>query len=106
MTEKRFSIADGKRIVAIRDNGKIMNSRQVCDTLNDLNDENEQLNNENKQLKELISDKNKTQTETLKQLTQTQKELITIKNTIKEMYDNERTHLGHNVLAQLIEAIQ
>jgi len=52
------------------------------------------------------ANKNKTQTETLKQLTKTQKELITIKNTIKEMYNTERTHIGHNVLAQLMEAIQ
>ncbi|MBQ7927735.1 MAG: hypothetical protein IJ287_03180 [Methanobrevibacter sp.] len=61
---------------------------------------------ENKELKELITDKNKTQTETLKQLTRTQKELQTIKNTIKDMYNTERTHIGHNVLAQLIETIQ
>ena len=29
-----------------------------------------------------------------------------IKNTIKEAYNNERTHIGKNVLKQLIEAIQ
>ena len=81
------------------DKNVIRNYQYISELLNGLNDE-------NKQLKELIADKNKTQTETLKQLTQTQKELITIKNTIKDMYDNERTHLGHNVLAQLIEAIQ
>ena len=46
------------------------------------------------------------QDKSLEELQKTQKELITIKNTIKDMYDNERTHLGHNVLAQLMEAIQ
>ena len=29
-----------------------------------------------------------------------------IKNTIKEMYNNERTELGKSVLKQLLEAIQ
>ena len=29
-----------------------------------------------------------------------------IKNTIKEAYNNERTHMGKSVLKQLIEAIQ
>ena len=37
-------------------------------------------------------------------------ELVTenkqIKNTIKEAYQNERTHIGQNVLKQLLEAIQ
>ena len=52
MTEKqRFTIADGFKIVAIRDNGKIMNSRQVCDVLNELNNENERLKFEIDQLK-------------------------------------------------------
>ena len=53
-------------------------------------------------LNEFINEKERLEQE----LQKTQKELITIKNTIKEMYDNERTHLGHNVLAQLMEAIQ
>ena len=33
MTKKRFTIADGFKIVAIRDNGEIMNSIQVCDKM-------------------------------------------------------------------------
>ena len=43
MTEKRFTFADGFKIVAIKDNGQIMNSRQVCELLNALNDENLEL---------------------------------------------------------------
>ena len=43
MTEKRFTIAHGFKIVAIRDNGEIMNSIRVCELLNQLSDENEQL---------------------------------------------------------------
>ena len=43
MTEKRFTFADGFKIVAIKDNDKIMNSRQVCNQLNELHEENKEL---------------------------------------------------------------
>ena len=43
MTEKRFTFADGFKIVAIRDNGEIMNSKQVCNKLNELAEENQAL---------------------------------------------------------------
>ena len=43
MTAKRFTFADGFKIVAVRDNGEIMNSVKVVDMLNALNDENKQL---------------------------------------------------------------
>jgi DNA repair exonuclease SbcCD ATPase subunit len=45
MSEKRFTFADGFKIVAIKDNDKIMNSKQVCNKLNELNDENNKLKN-------------------------------------------------------------
>lgn len=45
MTEKRFTFADGFKIVAIRDNGEIMNSREVCDKLNKLYEEKEDWKN-------------------------------------------------------------
>lgn len=49
MTEnKQFTIADGFKIVAIRNNGKIMNSIQVCDKLNELAEENTRLKEERK----------------------------------------------------------
>lgn len=46
MAEKRFTFADGFKIVAIKDNGKIMNSKQVCNQLNELAEENNQLKQE------------------------------------------------------------
>ena len=49
MSEKRFTFADEFKIVAIKDNDKIMNSRQVCNKLNELN-------NENKELKSLLKE--------------------------------------------------
>jgi len=82
-----------------KDNGIELPQSTVCELLNQLSEENEEL-------KKLIINKNEIQLKTLEELQKTQKELITIKNTIKDMYDNERTHLGHNVLAQLMEAIQ
>ena len=103
MSKKRFTLknwndyAEGDCIYY--DNREEMGSLDVLDTLNNLSDENEEL-------KKLIINKNQIQLKTLEELQKTQKELITIKNTIKDMYDNERTHLGHNVLAQLMEAIQ
>ena len=103
MSKKRFTLknwndyAEGDCIYY--DNREEMGSLDVLDTLNNLSDENEEL-------KKLIINKNEIQLKTLEELQKTQKELITIKNTIKDMYDNERTHLGHNVLAQLMEAIQ
>jgi len=45
MNEKRFTFADGFKIVAIRDNREIMNSIQVCDKLNELYEENQLLRN-------------------------------------------------------------
>ena len=41
-----------------------------------------------------------------KQLALREKEIIDIKNTIKDMMDNERTKLGYNALKQAYEAIQ
>lgn len=50
MTAKRFTFADGFKIVAIRDNGEIMNSRQVCEKLNELYEENKELKLQNEEL--------------------------------------------------------
>jgi len=58
------------------------------------------------ELETLIKDKNTTQQETLNKLLKTQKENQNIKNTIQTMMDNERTHIGYNVLKQLWLAIQ
>ena len=57
------------------------------------------LHEDNKTLKQRNNELNK-------RLHQKEKECITIKNTIRTMYENERTHLGANVLKQLMEAIE
>ena len=63
MTEKRFTFADGFKIVAIKDNDKIMNSNQVCEKLNELHEENIKIkkncnrtHKENAELIDCISD--------------------------------------------------
>ena len=46
MTEnKRFGFADGKKIVAITDNGEVLSSRKVGDLLISLFDENQRMTN-------------------------------------------------------------
>lgn len=66
MTEKRFTIADGFKIVAVRDNGEIMNSVKVIDMLNTLNDENNQL----KKTISMYSDATKSDMREIKELMQ------------------------------------
>lgn len=91
MTEKRFTFADGFKIVAIRENGEIMNSVQVCDKLNELYEENEQLKedcdnliNDNTELVvELNQDSKK-----LKEVVEENKELKIFKDKVFEVIDN------------------
>jgi hypothetical protein len=54
MNKKRFTYAHGVKIVAIRDNGKIMNSIRVCELLNELSEENEELKQSVNNLKDTI----------------------------------------------------
>jgi len=78
MTEKRFTFADGFKIVAIRDNGEIMNSRQVCEKLNELAEE----NNEFKINEEF---KNKAYSDLLDNFTQLKKKYQKSKKENKEL---------------------
>ena len=65
----------------------------ICDLLNELNDRNTQLREEIKDFQDLLASKEEVYL----------KPIIT---TIEEAYENERTHIGKNVLKQLLEAIQ
>ena len=66
--------------------------------MNDLSEENEQLK---KDCSNLIDDN----TEYVAEINQMHKENEHIKNTIQEAYNNERTHIGRNVLKQLLNNI-
>ena len=74
-------------------------SQKVCDKLNNILDENEQL-------KSTINTLTHDNTKMKKVLNTTKKENEHIKNTIKEAYNSERTHIGKSVLKQLLETIQ
>ena len=105
MTDKRFEL--------IEVNGNIEDSCtqivydggedvfELLDLLNSLDDENEQLRKENECDKQVFTKKRLHEL-----LQQTQKENEYIKQTIKDMMENERTELGQSVLRQLWEAIQ
>ena len=92
MTEKRYIIDDAGTLIDMQTRETYDYVSDVCELLNNLNDENEQLKQHiqtlQKQIKRLENDN--IQTYTL----------------IKEALANERTQLGQSVLKQLLEAIQ
>lgn len=110
MTEKRFMLIDGVKKgthSGIWDNQKQHNRGigdelwvgEIVELLNALNDENKKLKNKLQTYKTTNSllkatmDRHRTENQQ-------------IRDTIKEMYNNERTELGKSTLKQLLEAIQ
>ena len=109
MTEnKRFTITQDfeEHHRQIRDNGHIImgcfvepQAEVIVDLLNELNDENKQLKNKLQTYKTTNSllkatmDRHRTENQQ-------------IRDTIKEMYETERTALGRSVLRQLLEKIE
>ena len=112
MTEnKRFNVFDVDGTIFLEDHkegsyhiGKVENVDVNC--LNDIADRLNELDSENTELKKVLQYEtqmhNKWKTECITETQENNK----IKNTINEMYNNERTHIGQNVLKQLLEAIQ
>ena len=109
MTEnKRFTITQDfeEHHRQIRDNGHIImgcfvepQAEVIVDLLNELNDENKQLKNKLQTYKTTNSllkatmDRHRTENQQ-------------IRDTINEMYNNERTMMGKSVLKQLMEQIE
>ena len=96
MDENKRFIIDKRAILekpyAIRDYGELINQEEICELLNELHD---------KYIDEYAL------RETLQlDLQRVEEENTHIKNTIKEMYNNERTELGKSTLKQLLETIQ
>ena len=61
---------------------------------------------ENKQLKKVLQYETQMHNKWKTECTNEIKENNKIKNTIKEMYNNERTYIGKSTLKQLLEQIQ
>ena len=114
MTDKRFKVTDNTdnpflcdwSVTDYADGGIVhhpMTSENManvmCELLNELVEENEQL-------KTIIQQLTNDNTKQKKKLNTTMKENEYIKQTIKDMMENERTELGQSVLRQLYEAIQ
>ena len=96
MTEKRFTVEDDdadiwedNHFLAVAYNH--INAKKITKRLNKLADENEKLK---KDCSNLIDDN-----------TEYVSEINHIKQVIKEAYNNERTHIGRNVLKQLLNNI-
>ena len=120
MTEKRFAIIDGIKKgthSGIWDNQKQNNQRigdelwlgEVVAMLNEgvmIAKENEHLKSELVESKKAHSNCDKLWWKLHDEKEQLEKENITIKNTIHNMMESERTHIGYNVLKQAYEAIK
>ena len=79
---------------------------EVVNRLNALHEENEQLKSELVESKKAHSNCDKLWWKLHDEKEQLEKENITIKNTIHNMMESERTHIGYNVLKQAYEAIK
>ena len=104
MNEKRFTFADGFKIVAIRDNGEIMNSIRVCDKLNELYEENRLLKEENEYLKPLANENSSYIDDMEDDIISFKQEIKKLKNENKELKErNNRQYKQLDDLYRLIE---
>ena len=112
MTEKkqRFYLLSDKEDAIIFENGFGLSQQKACDLLNALHEE-------NTDLKQILKQQMKDPTNEINKLNdvinrlhwenhQLTTQIETIKNTIEEAYQNERTQIGKNTLKQLLERIQ
>lgn len=90
----------------IRFNEEREKSLKFCRNIDTLTIENEQLKSKNRGLQSELQIFKEDATHSNLQINKLADENEMIRNTINEMYKNERTQLGKSVLKQLIEAIQ
>ena len=94
MTKKRFEIMVAGMVWDNHVNeDRLLSRDEVVDLLNELNDTNNQLREEIKDFQTLLASREEVY-------------IKPIIRTIEEAYENERTHIGRNVLRQLLEVIQ
>ena len=82
-----------KNLTFYNDLGSPCSVKPLCDLLNELNDENNTLREEIKDFQDLLASKEEVY-------------LKPIIRTIEEAYENERTHIGKNVLKQLLQSLE
>ena len=111
MTEKLFNVFDVDGTIFLEDHqkgsyhiGEIGNVDVNC--LNDIADRLNELDSENKELKKVLQYETQMHNKWKTECTNEIKENNKIKNTINEMYNNERTYIGKSTLKQLLEQIQ
>ena len=80
-----------------------ISTKAGCEIVTDLLNK---LDSENKELKKVLQYETQMHNKWKTECTNEIKENNKIKNTIKEMYETERTQLGQSVLKQLLEQIQ
>ena len=88
MTEKRFILKENGLIEDIQLNILLDGGEDKEDMVDLLNEQHETIQQQKEAIEHLSYD------------------CEYIQNTIKEAYNNERTHIGQSVLKQLLEAIQ
>ena len=99
MTKRLFGVVKGYREHIADHTGRLYSDSEVADLLNTVYEENEQLKEQNADW-ETAFDNCKHYKEAYGT------EIVKIKQTIKDMMENERTELGRSVLKQLWEAIR
>ena len=131
MTKKRFIVDDCGTLIDMQTKDNYDYVSDVCDLLNELHKENirlkrdfdscshnwalmydeakekvEELSKENKQLKNKLQTYKTTNSLLKATMDRHRTENQQIRDTINEMYNNERTMMGKSVLKQLMEQIE
>lgn len=102
MTEKRFMVDDAGTLIDMQTRNTYDYVTDIVELLNELNNENMEL-----KLRLDICEKPLFSRRRLHEENQTlQKENNRIKQTIKEAYKTERTHIGRSVLKQVLEQME
>ena len=109
MNQQRYRVDTGTIIDNIT--GDILSPTKAKNRLNQYEEKISELqkqpkNNRLAEKDELLGKTLQVNTNLTEQIHQRDKEIQNIKNTIKNLMENERTHLGHQALKQAYEAIK
>ena len=102
---KRFTGEFDKQYSGVHDNGEQLTNFEVVDLLNNLSEDNEYLEKRFKEEEWHYDHIDEDRDAWRHKCQELEKENEHIKNIIQEAYNNERTHIGRNVLKQLLNNI-